>query len=73
MCTRLLLIPWSFAGVPSNRALQGFPITAPPPADVPDVIGALAVWRQNKTKKINMSDGPVWFGSWSSMRLDWPL
>jgi hypothetical protein len=41
----------SVAGVPSSRALPGYPITAPPPVSVPDVISALAVWRQNKTKK----------------------
>ena len=42
--------PMSIAGVPSSRALPGFSITAPPPVCVPDVIGALAVCRQNKTK-----------------------
>jgi len=41
----------SIAGVPSSRALLGFPITAPPPVCVPDVIGALAVWIQNQNKK----------------------
>jgi len=34
--------------VPSNWALPGFPVTAP--VCIPDVIGALAVWRQNKQK-----------------------
>ena len=42
--------PRSIAGVPSSRALPGFPITASPPVCVLTVIGALAVWRQNKTK-----------------------
>jgi len=41
----------SIAGVPSSRALLGFPMTAPPPVCVPDLIGALAVCIQNKTKK----------------------
>jgi len=30
MCVRLPLISWSIAGVPSSRALPGYPITAPP-------------------------------------------
>jgi len=51
MCMRLPLIPWSIAGVPWSRALPRFPITAPPPVCVPDVIGALAVWGQNPKKK----------------------
>ena len=37
-------------GVPLNRALPVFPSTAPPSVCVPDIIGALVVWRQNKTK-----------------------
>ena len=41
----------SIAGVPLSRALPGYPITAPPPVCVPDVIGALAVWNQNHKKK----------------------
>jgi len=41
----------SIAGVPSSRALPGYSITEPPHVSVPDVIGALAVWRQNKTTK----------------------
>ena len=40
--------PRSIAGVPSSRALLGFPITAAPPVCIPDVIGALAVWIQNQ-------------------------
>jgi len=39
------------AGVPSSQALLGFLITAPPFLCVPDVIGVLAVWISNKTKK----------------------
>jgi len=38
------------AGVPKSQALPGFLITAPPSVCVPDVIGALAVWIQNKKK-----------------------
>ena len=44
------LILWSIAGVPSSRALPCFPITAPPPVCVPDVIGASAVRIQNGKK-----------------------
>jgi len=44
MCVRLPSSPRSIAGVPSSRALPGFPITAPPPVYVPAAIGALAVW-----------------------------
>jgi hypothetical protein len=51
MCMRLPLIPWSIVGVPSRRALPGFPNTAPPLVCVPDVIGALAVWIQPTPKK----------------------
>ena len=43
---------WFIAGVPSSQALPGFLITAPPSVCVPAVIGALAVWIQNKQKKI---------------------
>jgi len=50
MYVRLPSSPRSIASVPSSWALLGFPITAPPPVCVPDVIGALAVWRQHKTK-----------------------
>ena len=35
-------------GVPSSQALLGFYITAPPSVCVPDVIGVLAVWIQQK-------------------------
>jgi len=38
-------------GVPSSQALPGYLITAPPSVCISDVIGALAVWIQNKTKK----------------------
>ena len=48
---RLPFIPWSIAGVPSSQALPGFFITAPTSVCVPDVLGALAVWIQNHTKK----------------------
>jgi len=44
------LILWSIARVPSSRALPSFPITAPPPVCVPDVIGASAVRIQNGKK-----------------------
>ena len=40
----------SIAGVLSSWAFAGLPVTAPPPVCVPAVIGALAVWRQNKTQ-----------------------
>ena len=51
MCVRMLSSPKSIVGVPSSRALPGFPVNAPPPVCAPAVIGALAVWRQIKTKK----------------------
>jgi len=48
-------------GMPS-RALLGFPITAPPPVYVPDVIGALAMRRQNKTKNGSAPHQCRWAG-----------
>jgi len=51
VCMRLPFIPWSIAGVPSNQALLGFLITAPPSVCVPAVNGALAVWIQNQNQK----------------------
>jgi len=52
MCVRIPLSSRSIAGVPSSRSLPG-PYYCTPPVCVPDVIGALAVWRQNNTKKIS--------------------
>jgi len=40
-----------FAGVPSSQTLPGYLVTAPPSVCVPDVIGVLAVWIQNRKKK----------------------
>jgi len=51
---RLPFILWSIAGVPSNQALLGFHITAPPSVCVSDVIGALACGFQTKKKKVLM-------------------
>jgi len=51
MCVRMPSNPRSIAGVPSSRALVGFPITAPPPFFFSSCIFALAVWRQNQKKK----------------------
>jgi len=39
------------AGVPSSRALPGYLITALPAVCVPDALGMLAVWIQNKKTK----------------------
>ena len=41
------------AGVPSSQALPGYLITASPSVCVPDVLGVLAVWIQNKNKNKN--------------------
>jgi len=55
---RMSLIPWSIAGVPSSQALLGFSITVHHLC-IPAVIGALAVWRQNKTKQKKIWGGFV--------------
>jgi len=47
MYVRMPSSPRSIVRVPLSRAIPGYPITAPPPVCVPDVIGALAVWFQN--------------------------
>jgi len=44
------------AGVPSSQALLGYLITAPPSVCVPDVLGVVAVWIQNQTKKGKKKD-----------------
>jgi len=49
------MCPRSIAGVPSSQALPGFLSTAPPPVLVPAVLGALAVWIQNKKKQKNVN------------------
>jgi len=54
MCIRMTSSPRSIAGVPSGRALPGYPITACTPLVlIPAVLEGLAVWRHNKptTKK----------------------
>jgi len=51
MCMHLPLIPWSIAGVPSSRALPGYPNTALAPECIPVVIGALPVWIQTQQKQ----------------------
>jgi len=38
------------AGVPSSQALPGYIIPAPPSVFVPDLIGVLAAWIQNKKR-----------------------
>jgi len=53
---RLPLSLWSIAGVPLNRALPGFPVTAHLPVCVPDVIGGLAVWRQKKKRHADLAN-----------------
>jgi len=47
----LPFIPLSIMVVPSNQALRGFLITAPPSVCVPAVIGAPTVWIQNQENK----------------------
>jgi len=39
------------AGVTSKQGAAGLPYYCTPPVCVPDVLGALAVWRQTKKKK----------------------
>jgi len=60
MCVRLPFSSCSIAGVPSSQALPGYLITVPPSMCVPAVIGALAMWIQNKktTKHVTMRPVP---------------
>ena len=60
LCVRMPSSPSSIAGVPSSRALSGFPIIAPPPVCVPAVIGALAAWWYNNKKKIKCQPQHYW-------------
>jgi len=50
MCVRMPLSSWSIAGVPSSRALPGYPITAHHLCAFPgpDVLGGLAVCHGHK-------------------------
>ena len=48
MCVYVSSSPRSIAGVSSSRVLPGFPVTAPPTVCIPDIIGALTVWRGKK-------------------------
>jgi len=56
MCIRLPFSPRSIAGVPSSQALPVYfwasLLLYNTPVCVPAVIGGLAVWRQNKPKKL---------------------
>ena len=51
MCMRLPFGSCSIAGLPWSQALPGYLITVPPSVCVPAVIGALAMWIQNKKTK----------------------
>jgi len=47
----IFMCPRKIAGVPCEPEASGLPYYCTPPVCVPDVIGALAVWRHNIPKK----------------------
>ena len=59
-----------YGGSAFEPGASGLPYYCTPPVSVPDVIGALTVWRQTHKKK---TPGGVWVGVWFRFRLYYPF